>query len=216
MMRAFIGGGVTGCEFARSLQKHRHGDAISWLTLHDIEGFEDTLETAIDEASKVDKACGVVLPSLSSEEDIILALRALCRRPRWRGKVLSWPDGSSDDRVPFGLYWTTIDGGSIETSALGVASTFSMPVTRRGPVVAVIVYAGAHRNGFRKAKKRGHGGFVAMSPGANMKPEAFEKLWTDTRANVNAVREPGMNPEIAFVFSSRMKDALAQHFPEST
>ena len=133
----------------------------------------------------------VLFPSVRTPTDLAHTLAALCKEPRWQLGEESWPKGRErPDSVALSLTWKTSSGDV--SDAMGVAPLGTMPVTRRTPYMAIVVWGGSHLNShIRKTDRVG----VASAPtGLDKADHSRLMKITDERVR-ELLREPGEDPE---------------------
>lgn len=147
------------------------------------------------------------MPDLRTPLDIVNVLSELAAHPRWEVCVPSWKEHPRDD-VLVGLHWRTRAG--LSSSALGLAPLLSMPVLRRAPLPAILVYAGPRANPHKHSRK-GEVGLIDMRPPA-LDGEGFETAWDSTRKAVawirSALEDGAIRPDVAFCLPAECRSAL--------
>jgi hypothetical protein len=181
---------LTGCHFATSFSSTKplkldyYTPISEAIDLAAIAGFIDG--TATNEVVAV-----VLFPSVRTPADLAHTLLTLCGDPRWQLGEESWPKGRERaDSVALSLTWKTVSGDL--SDAMGVAPLGTMPVTRRAPYVAIVVWGGSHLNlHIRKTDRVG----VASAPTGLDKAEHGRLMKiTDERVR-ELLREPADDAE---------------------
>ena len=117
-----------------------------------------------------------------------------------------------DDTV-VGLWWTT-SGGQM-SSVMGLAPLGEMPVTRRAPHVALVLWPGAHLNDHPKPKRSETevGLTSCRLPKHLLEADAYMTAWDRTRSDVAAARaypkEATARPHIAFSLHGDVRSIIA-------
>lgn len=94
-----------------------------------------------------------------------------------------------DDDVAIGLWWQTAHGPW--SSVMGFAPLGSMPVTRRAPYVAIVLWPGGHENIHRTDRPAAVG--IVQAP---VVPDAqeYQRIWDRTKAKTSELlSEPPEN-----------------------
>lgn len=127
-----------------------------------------------------EKMFGALLfPRVRYAEELTEVLSVLHASPRWRCTREIWRQKlSRPEDVPIGLQWRTAAGD--DSSVMGFAPLGSMPVTRRAPYFALVVWPGGHDNEYAK-KTVGVVGFIDGDPG--VPSAAYETMKTKTGAH---------------------------------
>ncbi len=85
-----------------------------------------------------------------------------------------------------------------------------MPVIRRAPLPAILLYAGPRANPHRKSRK-GEVGFIDMRPPMADR-EGFDTAWETTRAEVawfrDTLEDGAIRPDVAFCLPAECRAAL--------
>jgi len=135
---------LTGCNFATSFSSTKP------LKLDYYTPISEAIDVGaigafIDGTTAREVVAVVLFPSLRTPVDLVEALRALCKDARWRVREADWPKGRGrDDSLALSLTWRTPSGEV--SDAMGLAPLGTMPVTRRAPHFAIVVWGGPHLN----------------------------------------------------------------------
>ncbi|MBX3160162.1 MAG: hypothetical protein KF773_29615 [Deltaproteobacteria bacterium] len=130
----------TGCLFASRLVA---AGRIAYER-HDKPPDVDVLDASLDDYGRRGLTAIVLLPLLSSEEELVAALARLGEGTRWRTLDRG---RRADGSVLVGLEWTTASGDV--SDAMGFAPLPWMPVPRRAPYFAIALWPGGRRNAER-------------------------------------------------------------------
>jgi hypothetical protein len=176
----------TGCGFAQALARRA---LVHYLVVP--EGLTPesvrAINAGLDAAAAEKKTAAIVFPELHTSNDIADAVRALRSDPRWSAQWVA-----SETRGPrrFGLLrlaWRTLAANGRETSAMGLAPLRHMPLTRRAPYVAIVLWPGGREN--RRAplptSPREPVGLINAAHG--MDDETYEKHRSGTRIEVKSM-----------------------------
>lgn len=208
---------VTPCRFARTYAAEDPQTGESRIACSVVlERFSpedvDDADRLFDAAANAKFFGALLFPRVRYAEEIadILAVlhaskRWRCTRENWREKVQRPAD------VPVGLQWTTAAGD--ESSAMGFAPLGSMPVTRRAPYAAIVLWPGGRDNAFAKPMKGV--GFIDADPGVPRNSYDDMKANTTT-ATRTLLGDPPDDPillrSVAFCLPRRVADPfLAAH-----
>jgi len=168
--RDWLHHGLTGCYFASSLAA-KHPVRIDFYSplgkLH-----HGQIAAFIDGAASREMTAVLLFPRLRTSRDIGQLLGKLAKGPRWRVSRVRWPKGCGKaDSYALSLEWMTKAGPVCD--AMGLAHVGTMPVTRRSPYVAIVVWGGPHLN---KYLPQGPRVGVASAPTGLKKKAAHSKL----------------------------------------
>jgi hypothetical protein len=178
--RDWLRSGMTGCRFASTLAAKRpvlvdfyspigpldHGQMAAF-----VDGTADRQVTAV-----------LLFPELRTARDIADLLVALRRRERWQVTRARWPRGyRKRDSIAFSLEWRTRANGVCD--AMGLAPLGTMPITRRAPYVAIVVWGALHLN--EHVRKGPHVGVASAA--TRLEKEPHEKLMKASIRNVRAL-----------------------------
>lgn len=207
---------LTWCKFAPHYVGGLHAEAHPPATVvfagkpgpGDASSLTDLLVLAGEEASLAILA----FPDLRTSADVAGLLLALAADPRWR-LTLPHPGPHPHDDTVIGLWWIT--SGSQLSSVMGLAPLGEMPVTRRAPHVALVVWPGAHLNEHPKPKRsETEVGLTSCPlPKHLLERDAYKLAWDRTRSDVAAAlaypKEATARPHIAFSLHEDMRRILA-------
>jgi hypothetical protein len=181
---------LTGCHFATSFSSTKplkidyYTPISEAIDLAAIAGFIDG--TATNEVVAV-----VLFPSVRTPADLARTLVTLCGDPRWQVGEESWPKGRErPDSVALSLIRKTASGDI--SDAMGVAPLGTMPVTRRAPYVAIVVWGGSHLN--PHIRRTDHVGVASAPTGLDKAEHGRLMKITDQRVR-ELLREPAEDPE---------------------
>jgi hypothetical protein len=137
----WIRGGGSGCLFAYRFSTDPASPDY-WASSV-VPGRQDYAQIATDIDAFFQGAIGkaeaaqVILPGISTPDDIVDLVNALCAMPSWTCSATE-----KDGHLLIGLRWLLPDDRHVNW-VLGFADLTSMPVTRRSPYTALIVRLGA-------------------------------------------------------------------------
>jgi hypothetical protein len=144
--RRWLGASLAGCLFAARFAK-----AGRLLYYNSLDGPSEELSAELDEffdRAADDGSVPVALfPRIRSAADTARLIKLLRKGARWSAKEVRWRQHSREtDACLVGLEWRTRAG--LQSRVMGFAPLGSMPVTRRGPYVAVAAWPGGHDNDY--------------------------------------------------------------------
>jgi hypothetical protein len=174
--------GASPCRFARGFAKK---DRITPLEVLEpvIPADAQRLNLFLDAAGAASQVALILWPLLRTYEEIVPLILALTSDARWRWSRVPWVNHVRDDATLIGLTWRT--GGGEESSVMGFGPFGSMPVTRRGPYVALAVWPGGQEN--RKHQSApGKVGFIdcKITSDVAADDDGYDTLWRSTRSEV--------------------------------
>ena len=168
-----------GCGFAALVA----GSASSHL-FYDVLEFTPEVATEVagflDDAGERSRVAIIFAPTARTENEIIALIQAVSAHERWTVRVRD--DLARDpDEVGVQMTWTTEAGDS--TDAMGFAPTGHMPLSRRAPFTALVVWTGGHENPHRAKPIPG---MVGVGDSPPVKPEVYDStmMMTKTRSQV--------------------------------
>ncbi len=176
---------LTGCHFATSFSSRKPLKLDYYTPINEAVDL-DAIGGFIDGTAAREVVAVVLFPSLRTPRDLLEVLGTLCTDPRWQVNEVHWLEGRErPDSVALSLTWKTPTGDI--SDAMGVGPLGTMPVTRRAPHFAVIVWGGPHLNPYiRKTDRVG----VASAPtGLDKAEHARLMKVTDERVR-ELLREP--------------------------
>jgi hypothetical protein len=196
--RDWLHRGLTGCSFAGLLAAKRPVRIDFYSPLGAID--HQQIAAFIDAAAERGITAVLLFPQLRTARDVARLLSELGAGKRWKLSRVHWPRGyAKPDSIALGLDWRTKNGGVCD--AMGLAHVGTMPVTRRSPYVAIVVWGGAHLNPHIRA---GHTVGVASAP-TDLEKKAHSKLMKKTNERVESLLAipPAEDPEwlrkVAFI-----------------
>lgn len=177
----------TGCRFASHLASNAliHYELVTDpLTAEWVK----VLDAHFDQAASEKKVVVTILPSLAWPSEIAEALVVLASMGRWScTRVPSKRDEAAGNGL-VRLHWRNAAGS--DASAMGLAPLRCMPITRRAPFVAVVLWPGGRDNPW-PIPPNGKGaprptddpiGVVDIAHG--LAENHYGERWTTTRADV--------------------------------
>jgi hypothetical protein len=142
---------LTGCTFAGLLAGSRPVKIDFYASLGKLD--HRMVEAFIDGAASREITAVLLFPALRTARDVVGLLTELNRGDRWQLSRVRWPRGyRKPDSIAVALDWTTKAGPICD--AMGLAHVGTMPVTRRAPYVAIVVWGGPHLNPHLPAGER--------------------------------------------------------------
>jgi hypothetical protein len=153
LMVRWLRAGITGCEFARVFAKGPAPGDVRLMVIRNAlrqSSAADRVEETLLKAAADHAAVLFVFPDLRYDEEVADLAAALSRHPSWNLWEPAWPEGSMRDDVLVALEWTT--PSKHVSNALGLGPMGAMPVTRRSPFVALVVWPGGHENPYRNVQ----------------------------------------------------------------
>ena len=150
LMVRWLRAGMTGCEFARVFAKQPAPGEVRSVMVRNALGepsVAEVLEPMLEKAASDHAALMAVFPELRYDEEIADLAAKFSRHPAWTLWEPEWTTDSQRDDILVALDWRTPSKHA--SNALGLAPLGSMPITRRAPFVALVVWPGAHENSFR-------------------------------------------------------------------
>jgi hypothetical protein len=198
---------LTGCHFATSFSSTKPLKLDYYTPISDavdlgaIAGFIDG--TAANQVVAV-----VLFPSVRTAADLARMLATLCQDSRWGVAESTWPKGRErPDSTALSLTWKTPNGEV--SDAMGVAPLGTMPVTRRAPYVAIVLWGGPHLN--PHIKKTDRIGVASAPTGLDKAEHSRLMRITDDRVG-ELLREPAEDPvwlrHVGFILPSEACDPL--------
>lgn len=171
---------LSGCDFASKLA-HKH--LILWGSVEDEIDVEDSINSAIRAAIEQGTLAGFVFPTRCTGNGIAEILAQLKANDSWR--VSSTVTGyERPGTTSFAVGYRPAEDAI--ASAVGFAPLDAMPITRRAPVTALVVWAGPPRAGYLGSKKPNRTG-LADSPVdafASHDTEALKQIHRNTQERV--------------------------------
>jgi hypothetical protein len=169
LFRDWLHRGMTGCGFAAMLAATKPVRIDFYSPLGKLD--HEQIAAFVDGVAERKMTAILLFPHLRTAKDVAGLLRELGRAPRWKLHRSRWPKGRrKPDAVALSLDWTTKAGAVCDAMGLGPFGT--MPVTRRAPYVAIVLWSGPHLNPhIREGKHVG----VASAP-TGLKKRAHRKL----------------------------------------
>ena len=180
--------GVSACRFARVFAGKKGiwpNELLGTFAPSDVDG----LNTWLDGLAKRKEVGLILWPLLRTADDVASVVRTLQTNTRWECTIVPW-DGHKHpqvDHVLVAINWRTPNGDL--SSAMGFAPLGCMPVTRRGPYVALAIWPGGHDNTDDpgRASPQGRVGFVDCKMPEGAKEYVYSKLWDQTIGAVKAL-----------------------------
>jgi hypothetical protein len=142
--RRWLGASLAGCLFAARFAKG--GRLLYYTSLDDpSEELSAELDAFFDRAADDGSVPVALFPRIRSATGTARLIKLLRKGERWSVKEVRWRQHSREkDACLVGLEWRTKTG--LQSRVMGFAPLGSMPVTRRGPYVAVAAWPGGHDN----------------------------------------------------------------------
>lgn len=191
--------GLHGCAFAAMAAKEERIDLAAFF---DLQGVAESVGDHIVEARKREHFALAAFPTIDTQAGIVDLLNALLDDPRWR-----WREASVRGRFAADLRWC--DADRTPCSAIGFAPFGSMPVTRRGPYVAIGVWPGGFDNPMRKRPDD----FVGVGDMKHdLTPDQYSKTRGITTKRVTWVRdvlqESGVITGVTFSLEASLRNRV--------
>jgi hypothetical protein len=124
-------------------------------------------------AGRQKKFACILWPRVRTATDLLDQLSILVRDPRWRCRRLPWGEKHARPKdCLLQLEWSTAAGA--QASVMGFMPHGSMPLARRAPYAAVVLWPGIRENGFLEHPQQESIGFIDADPGVAT-DEAFKK-----------------------------------------
>jgi hypothetical protein len=178
--RDWLHSGLTGCRFASTFATEKPVRIDFYSPLGPID--HEQIAAFIDGTASREITAVLLFPALRTARDTVNVLSVLTRGARWRLTRARWPKGyRKPDSIALGLEWRTKTGEV--SDAMGLAYHGTMPVTRRAPYLAIVVWGGSHLNPYLKAGARVG---VASAP-TGLDKSAHRKLMQVSDARVRAL-----------------------------
>ena len=161
------------------------------------------INAGLDEAASEKKTAIIVFPRVHTSNEIAESVRELTSDARWRAR---WVASESRDARRAGLLavtWRTPSGDGRETSVMGLAPLRHMPLPRRAPYAAMVLWPAGRENP-RASIPTSAGDPVGLVDAAHGLDDAqYEHHWSATISDVKKmlVQEQGNQKllrEIAF------------------
>lgn len=214
---------LSPCSFARAYAGDPESTRIlcsvvlEKLSAQDVNG----INSLFDAAAEADLFAALIFPRVRSALELAHVLAVLHADDRWCCARERWGTVERGSDVPIGLRWTTSigveaperDGKLYKTSsAMGFAPLGSMPVTRRSPYFAIVVWPGDRKNPFLKHASRDGVGFVDAHPDVSSS-DAWQRVRKHTMDAVRIeLEDPRDDPkqlrEVAFILPREVADPL--------
>lgn len=144
---------VTGCLFAAKFGGSSEG-LLFYEILGDVSAVDsEEIADFMDRAGNARRVAMLLGPDIKSDDEIATLLRVLAKHPRW--DIQSKPELARDEtEIGVCMRWTTSAGRT--THGMGFAPSAYMPVSRRGPFVALAAWTGGHENPHRRMSDPDH------------------------------------------------------------
>jgi hypothetical protein len=130
LMFEWIRRGQTGCRYAEHLVRDRERNSWKSVVINYDSDLLDVLNPMLDAAHTELQALNVILPRVTTPEDVVSLVNQLCRSDRWYWERRPWRDEGDPARLLVGLRWR-LPGGHGPAWVLGFAPFEAMPFTRR-------------------------------------------------------------------------------------
>ena len=173
------------------------------------------VEASWDAAADRGDFVALLFPRLRYAHEIASVLAVLARAERWRLARAEWGRVERAEDGPLSVHWLTKEGH--RSPAMGTAPLGSMPVTRRAPYVALVVWPGSHANPRRQSKE----GVGFVDGEHRLGDAAYDKAWSATRTEVR--RQLGDPPDdaealrdVAFILPKVITEAVFEALPPTT
>lgn len=128
----------------------------------------------LDNAGTRSRVAIIFAPTVRNDDQIMALIQTVSAHERWTVRLRD-DLARNPDEVGVQMSWTTKAGDS--TDAMGFAPTGYMPLSRRAPFTALVVWTGGHENLHRK--KPIHG-VVGVGDSPPVKPDAYDSTMTMT------------------------------------
>jgi hypothetical protein len=166
---------LAGCYFAARLASKSRGLTTVISAVNETTG--PVVEAAIDGAAAASEPQIILFPSMRTATEVARLVARLAARRRWSLRRLTWRAAGRASDVPLSLRFTTQAG--LTFAAMGLAPLGSMPVTRRAPYVAMVLWGGGHENPHRPSEGL-EVGLPDIPTGLSAKKH--DELWDKTSA----------------------------------
>jgi hypothetical protein len=172
----------TGCGFASALAKST--DGIIWAVIDGAPtaAHVESTNGLFVGAAKESKVAAAVFPALRTTEDVARLIQVFSSDPSWQLKRRDWKHHRRSDLL-ISLRWIT--ASKVPSSVMGLAPIGSMPVHRRAPFVALIVWPGGRDNPNNTLTPAATLGFLDIKLSESLlKQPGYENLYTTTEEDV--------------------------------
>ncbi len=207
-LRTFIAG-LSQCRFAPHYMGGKQAATTVVFAGQLDDGDVASLNDLIVAAAAEESVAILVFPEVRNADGVVRLLHALAADDRWAITLPPRGKHPHDDTL-VGVWWTTPDGRI--TSVMGLAPIGEMPVTRRAPHVALVVWGGPHLNEHRTASATEVGLTSMRPPDAFVDAARYSQEWDKTRENVRAAMafpvDAAARPHVAFSLSATVRTAL--------
>jgi hypothetical protein len=153
LMVRWLRAGITGCEFARVFATQPAPGEVRPVVIRNALAeppVADILQPILLKAAEEHAAVLAIFPDLRHDEEVADLAASLSRHPSWTLSEPQWPMDARRDDVLVALEWAT--PSQHVSNALGLGPLGSMPITRRSPLVGLVVWPGAHENPHRDVR----------------------------------------------------------------
>ncbi len=197
----------SGCSFATALA---YGGRVAF-EVHD-ETPTGEVDDALDAYAAADLVVVLLLPFVTSERVLVEVLTGLrSSSPRWRLRKRT----HTPEVVHVAVEWTTSEGLIDDT--MGFAPLLTMPVPRRSPYVAIVLWPGGQENPLRGVRptppaQAGRVSFLDVPHGFDEETNA--SMWKTTEEKVAELMtlppdRPSLYRRAAFVLGATAVEGLA-------
>lgn len=181
--------GLSGCYFAARFGHRANELSILHLLKDPSERSAEVLDEHFDRAASDGRVAIALFPRIRNASGTARLIKHLRQGARWSAHEVSWRHHSREqDACLVGLEWIT--STKLRSQVMGFAPLGSMPVTRRGPYVALAAWPGGHANEYFD---RGHPQRVSFADAATglRDREQHDELW---RKSEEATRRLASDP----------------------
>ena len=164
----------SGCGFAALVA----GAASSHLFFDVLEFSPEVaanVASFLDDAGELSRVAIIFAPMVRTEGEIMARVQAVSAHERWTVRLRD-DLARSPDEVGVQMTWTTKAGDS--TDAMGFAPTGYMPLSRRAPFTALVVWTGGHENSHRVKPVPG---MVGVGDSPPVKPDVYDSTMVMTK-----------------------------------
>ncbi|MCH8344300.1 MAG: hypothetical protein IH983_09945 [Planctomycetes bacterium] len=189
----WISTGQTACLFAAKLAgKPRPARWVPFVELDALStpDLGDVLNTRLDAASNCHEAVMFIFPDIGTPEGVVDLVNRLCSNQRWYC-TNDRLEPAPEDTCLVGLRWILPSDKSVN-HVLGFAPFSTMPLTRRGPFVGLVLRIG-DRLRARPPRKLENGRVqvhLADMDSLTPRQERHDQMWEQTEANKDLYVEP--------------------------
>jgi hypothetical protein len=135
----------SGCNFAQHLARKA---LIHYLVAapEPTRDWVRAINAGLDQAAAERKTAIVIFPDLHTSNEIAATVRALLSGGRWSARWIASEVGCGRRYGMLRVAWRTSVANGRETSVMGLAPLRHMPLPRRAPYVALVLWPGGREN----------------------------------------------------------------------